>query len=160
MRALIWIAEDTWEACVDQARNVLRESDQVTLLHVAPSDVEAVAAGAIAGRLGRHPPPHRPPLRAISDEEASALLAAARARLGREAALESRRGSPEREVVRAAAEHDLLVLARGGERRLGPKSFGHEARFVVDHAPCQVLVVWAGPPPGLDTLKLPPHLRR
>jgi len=40
---------------------------------------------------------------------------------------------------------DLLVLARDGDRsRAGPASLGPGARFVVDHAPCQVLLVWPG----------------
>jgi hypothetical protein len=64
----------------------------------------------------------------------------------------------EREVVAACAGADLLVLARdGADDRLGPKSLGKHARFVVDHAPCQVLLVWAGQPPGADTLPPPPH---
>ena len=60
-------------------------------------------------------------------------------------------------VDRAGA--DLLILARDGELRLGPKSLGPRSRFVLDHAPCQVLLVWPEPPPGIDTIKLPPHLR-
>jgi hypothetical protein len=35
------------------------------------------------------------------------------------------------------------VLARDGEARVGPHSLGPRTRFVVDHAACQVLVVWA-----------------
>ena len=43
---------------------------------------------------------------------------------------------------------DLLVLARDGDHsRLGPHSLGPAARFVVDHAPCRVLLVWADAPP-------------
>jgi nucleotide-binding universal stress UspA family protein len=49
----------------------------------------------------------------------------------------------EREVVEAAGQADLLVLARDGDReRPGPKSLGPPPRFVVDHAPCGVLLVW------------------
>jgi hypothetical protein len=42
----------------------------------------------------------------------------------------------------AAAEGaDLLILARDGDRaRLGPRSIGPATRFVVDHAPCAVLL--------------------
>ena len=52
-------------------------------------------------------------------------------------------------VRRAAAEGaDLLVLARDGDRsRVGPHSLGPAARFVVDHAPCRVLLVWPDRPP-------------
>jgi len=109
--------------------------------------------------LGRHPPP--PPehgIRAISDAAAQALLEDARERIGRPAETVARRGRVEREVVAAAQDADLLVLARDGDRkRLGPKTLGPPARFVVDHAPCRVLLVWADEPPGVETIPPPPH---
>jgi nucleotide-binding universal stress UspA family protein len=161
MRALVWIVEDTWEATVAEAAAYLPAEAEVTLLHVAPGDVETLAEGSRHGLLGRRhpPPPGRPePLRAISDEAAQALLAEARARLGREAATDRRRGRVEREVVAAAEGMDVLVLARDGDRsRLGPHSLGPAARFVVDHAPCRVLLVWADAPPGVGTIPPPPR---
>ena len=73
--------------------------------------------------------------------------------------MEARRGKIEREVLDACAGADLLVLARDGEARLGPKSLGPRTRFALDHAPCQVLLVWPEQPPGVETIPLPPHLR-
>lgn len=160
MRAVVWIAEGTWEACVQHARELLAPDARVTLLHVAPADVEELAAAAPAGLLGRRPPAHERDLRAVSDEEAQRLLESARARLDRECTLSSRRGRVEREVIAACADADLLVLARDGELRLGPPSLGPRTRFVVDHAPCTVIVVWAQRPPGIDTIPPPPHHRR
>jgi nucleotide-binding universal stress UspA family protein len=147
MRALVWIVEDTWEATVAEAGRLLPPDAQVTLMHVASADVEELTAAAPRGLLGRrHPPPPGPlppALRAISDDEARALLAEARDRLGRDAALLVLRGRVEHEVVDAARDTDLLVLARDGDRRRpGPRSLGPPARFVVDHAPCPVLLVW------------------
>jgi nucleotide-binding universal stress UspA family protein len=58
-------------------------------------------------------------------------------------------GRPEREIVNIAAEWqaDLVILCPraeyGGKPTIGPKSVGHVARFVVDHAPCPVLLVRA-----------------
>jgi nucleotide-binding universal stress UspA family protein len=59
----------------------------------------------------------------------------------------SREGRPEREIIQCAAEWhaDVIVIcsrspAFGGPS-LGPKSVGHVARFVLDHAPCPVLLV-------------------
>ena len=58
-----------------------------------------------------------------------------------------REGRPEREIVQCAAEWraDLVVICSrspgGGGPSLGPKSVGHVARFVLDHAPCPVLLV-------------------
>ena len=58
-----------------------------------------------------------------------------------------RHGRPEREIVNAAAEWkaDLVIVdARaeyGAKPVIGPKSVGHVARFVLDHAPCPVLLI-------------------
>ena len=59
----------------------------------------------------------------------------------------SRKGNPEREIIQCASEWNanLIVicqrsLAFGGSA-LGPKSVGHVARFVLDHAPCPVLLI-------------------
>jgi nucleotide-binding universal stress UspA family protein len=162
MRAVIWIAEETWEACVQHARELVPEQADVTLLHVAPSDVEELAAAGPAGLLGRRRPrpPHERDLRTVSDEEARQLLDAARILLGRDCATVARRGRVEREVVAACADADLLLAARDGERRLGPKSLGPRARFIVDHAPCTVVLVWPQEPPGIDTIPPPPHHKR
>jgi nucleotide-binding universal stress UspA family protein len=158
MRAVVWIAEGTWEACVRQASELLSEQAEVTLLHVAPSDVEELAAAGPAGLLGRRrpPPPDERSLRAVSDEEARRLLDAARTLWGRDCEMAARRGRVEREVVAACADADLLVLARDGELRLGPPSLGRHTRFVLDHAPCTVVVVWPAQPPGIDTIPPPP----
>jgi nucleotide-binding universal stress UspA family protein len=164
MRAIVWIAESTWEACVDRAKELLPDDAEVTLLHVAPADVEDVAARGAARLLGRRPPPPPgPPLRAIAAEEAQALLESAQSRLGRAAQLDSRRGRVEREVVGACDDADLLVVARDGDARVGPKSLGPHTRFVVDHARCHVLLVWAteptAGPPEPDRRHGPPRPR-
>jgi nucleotide-binding universal stress UspA family protein len=148
MRALVWIVDDTWQATVEEAAALLPADADVTLLHVAPADVESLAHGARHGLLGRprarhHGPPPTEPLRAISEQAAAALLAAARDRLGRNATTVSLRGNVEREVVAAAESMDVLLLARDGDRtRPGPHSLGPAARYVVDHAPCGVVLVW------------------
>jgi nucleotide-binding universal stress UspA family protein len=161
MRALVWIVEDTWEATIAEAAAFLPDDSDVTLLHVASTEPEAVARGARHGLLGRHPPPPagHEPLRAISEQAAHELLTEAGTRLGRPARREARRGRVEREVVAAAETMDILVLARDGDReRLGPASLGPAARFVVDHAPCRVLLVWPDVAPSMKTIPpAPPH---
>jgi nucleotide-binding universal stress UspA family protein len=58
-----------------------------------------------------------------------------------------REGRPEREIVNLAAEWhaDLVIVCSRAAYRMneeiGPKSVGHVARFVVDHAPCPVLLL-------------------
>jgi nucleotide-binding universal stress UspA family protein len=69
----------------------------------------------------------------------------------------SRRGRPEREIIAECAGASLLVLARDGDHsRLGPASLAPPTRFVVDHAPCRVLLVWPDEPPDLATVPPPP----
>jgi nucleotide-binding universal stress UspA family protein len=153
VKILVWLTEGTWEACVDAARDLL--DGQVTLLHIIdPAIAEALAVPPTA-LLGRGKP------LAAHDTLADAqhaLLDAAAARLGRPTARLGRRGRPEREVVAASADTDILVLARDGDHTsLGPRSLGHATRFVVDHAPCQVLLVWPDQPPDLATIPPPPH---
>jgi nucleotide-binding universal stress UspA family protein len=160
MVVVVWITEGTWEACIDQARSVIPRDAQVRLVHVSPSDVEDLVGEGAGGLLGRRPAPGpEHAVRAIAAEEAQALLQRARARLSRPAALEARRGHPERELLRACAAADLILLARDREPRLGPKSLSGEARFIVDHSPCAVMLIWPEKPRGPETVKLPPHLR-
>ena len=58
-----------------------------------------------------------------------------------------RQGRPEREIVNVAADWqaDLVIVCPraeyGSKPTIGPKSVGHVARFVLDHAPCPVLLV-------------------
>lgn len=57
-----------------------------------------------------------------------------------------RAGRPEREIVNYAAEWsaDIIIICShthyDGRTEIGPKSVGHTARFVLDHAPCPVLL--------------------
>lgn len=58
-----------------------------------------------------------------------------------------RQGRPEREIVQCAVDWqaDLIVICPRSplitEPAIGPRSVGHVARFVLDHAPCPVLLV-------------------
>ncbi|MEV7088087.1 universal stress protein [Streptomyces sp. NPDC093085] len=142
---LVWLTESTWPACVDAARD-RAPYDAVVLLHVSDDEVAAAAHHAYTGLLGRGHHPGRDPgarLEALSGTAAAELLEAAAHRLDRPCERRELHGRVEHEVVRAAAGADLLVCARDGERdRPGPHSLGHATRFVVDHAPCPVLLVW------------------
>lgn len=157
---LVWVAERTWQACIDEARGLPVASTRITLIHVTSDEQPETAHGAYLGLMGRRPP-GRDPASAITefaDRSAAELLDDAALRLGRPCHRISRQGRPEREVVTAAADADLLVVARDGDQsRLGPKSLGKETRFIVDHAPCPVLLIWPGTAPGLATA--PPFSR-
>jgi nucleotide-binding universal stress UspA family protein len=164
MTVIIWITEGTWQATVDAARAHAPAAADLVLLHVVSADVSETVHGSFAGllgrdrlgrdRLGRDPGSQ---VEAIARVAAAALLDDAAARLGRPATRRPRRGRVEREVVLAADGADLLICARDGDRaHLGPRSLGPATRFVVDHAPCPVLLVWPGQAPGADSLPPPP----
>ncbi|WP_189186583.1 universal stress protein [Streptomyces albiflavescens] len=159
MRVIVWLVEGTWPACVDAVRAHAPHATDVVLLHVTEPDVPGLAHGAFAGLLGRG---HSEPdpgdrLEALGTTSAAQLLAAAAERLGRPGTRVERAGRVEREVVAAAEGADLLVLARDGDRtRLGPHSLGRAGRFVVDHAPCPVLLVWPDVAPDVTTIPPPP----
>lgn len=153
--AVAWIVEGTWPACVDAVRDRVPDGTEIVLLHVPDPEAPAAAHGAFAGLLGRGHPDRDPG--ALVDqaaaESAARLLHEAAARLGRPCRQVRGAGRVEREVVAAAEGADLLVVARDGDRtRLGPHSLGPHSRFVVDHAPCPVLLVWPTPPPSTTTL--------
>jgi hypothetical protein len=157
---VVWVAEGTWQATVDAARELAPLAARVTLLHVTPEEVAGAAHGAFAGLLGRGHPERDPGIQVseLAATSAADLLDAAAGRLASPCAKAERRGRVEREVVAAAQGADLLIAARGGDpSRLGPRSIAPPTRFVVDHAPCAVLLVWQGPPPGIATLPPPPH---
>jgi nucleotide-binding universal stress UspA family protein len=165
MTVITWIVEGTWPACVDAARRIAPAGAHIVLLHVTGDDVPATAHGAYAGLLGRGRPGRDPGPRLAELGAASAreLLEAAAERLGRPYATAERHGRAEREVVAAAEGADLLILARDGDdTRLGPRSLGPASRFVVDHAPCPVLLVWPRGAPSAGSVPPPPprHPRR
>jgi nucleotide-binding universal stress UspA family protein len=147
-RALLWLTEGTWAPVVDAARTLLPADTELTALAIEPTDVEELAEGAVAGLLGRgrRPGPHAA-IHAAALRAGEEVVAAARERLGRPIEVLRRAGRVEREAVAAAAGFDVLVVARDGDRRHpGPRSLGPATRFVVDHAPCAVLLVYAGAP--------------
>ena len=162
MKVIAWIVEGTWPACVDAARVHAPGGAGIVLLHVTGPGIPAAAHGAYAGllgrgRLGRDPGPR---LENLGAAAARQLLHDAAERLGRPCTRLERSGRIEREVIAAAEDAGLLILARDGDRtRLGPKSLGPASRFVIDHAPCPVLLVWPEPAPGVATIPTAPHRR-
>jgi len=160
---IAWIVEGTWPACVDAARTWAPEDTAITLLHVTAPEVPGAARGAYAGLLGRARPDRDPGNRLdhLAAASAGQLLAAAATRLGRPCTRSERTGRTEQEVVAAAEGAALLICARDGDRsRLGPRSLGPASRFIVDHAPCPVLLVWPEPAPGVATIPPPPSHHR
>jgi nucleotide-binding universal stress UspA family protein len=158
VKVLAWVTESGWAACVDAVATL--HDAEVTLLHVASEEPVQASAGALAGLLGRHRrgPELEARLEGVAGEAAEALLRDAAARLADPAARQvAARGRPETVVIEAAREADLLVVVRD-TRDLGPRSIGHATRFVIDHAPCRLLLAWPeGGPQGGPPPPPPPH---
>ena len=127
----------------EQSRNALYDAielakpfdAQIILLHVVeaivfPPDVEVVELAVLARRL---------------NEEAAKLLSEWRKEAAPQARVREdlRAGTPYREIVEAADEHnaDLLVLGTHGRTGLSRLLIGSTAERVMRQAPCPVLVV-------------------
>jgi nucleotide-binding universal stress UspA family protein len=146
MTVVIWVAENTWQACVDAARSLAPPGAGITLLTVVDSTTAEAAQGAFSGLLGRGGAGPAPRVLARAETAANDLLDRAQARLGRDADRLPLNGRGKHEIAAAVGGATMLIVARDGHGP-GPKSMGKDVRFVVDHAPCPVLLVWPGPPP-------------
>lgn len=126
---------------------------ELVLLHVidtGPGRDLAQLSGPL--RFGPRPPAPRHGAAIDAAEEAAGrasldeALAEARA-AGVRAVARVERGRPEQVIVSVARETQAeLVVVRARERAegrpfAGPASVGHVARFVLDHAPCDVLLL-------------------
>ncbi|MGC9158939.1 MAG: universal stress protein [Terracidiphilus sp.] len=100
-------------------------------------------------RFWRPPMHHEPVVRKILAAETAAAQETLNAGLNYVKGAETmvRQGRPELEIVNAAAQWraDVIVIGAreeyGDPPHIGPRSIGHVARFVLDHAPCPVLLV-------------------
>jgi nucleotide-binding universal stress UspA family protein len=140
-RVVAWMVEGTWPACVDAIAALAPDPAEVTLVHAGAGEAVAVAGSALSGLLGRRPQPEL--VVELGEREraaAEALLDAAAARLGRPAQKLVLEGRIEHAVLEAARGADLLVVSRD-DSRPGPHGLAGPTRFVVDHAPCPLLVV-------------------
>ena len=119
VRVLAWITEGGWEACVD-AVATLDAGERHAAARRRPSTCPGRAAAATSEVMAR--------MSALAGEAAEALLDDAEERLGDDTPAQGRRERawPRRSSCEAAADADVLVLARDG-RHTGPHSIGHAA---------------------------------
>jgi nucleotide-binding universal stress UspA family protein len=102
----------------------------------------------------RHRPPREAKVMGVEESAGQAALQEALAtaqQLGFTAEVMLKQGKPEQVIVQVArdvAASLIVISARegaAGHPRLGPASVGHTARFVLDHAPCHVLLLRESP---------------
>ena len=157
MRLAVWVTEGTWPATIDAARDLIGDDQaEVMLIHVLEAGRpprEGFGSLMGRGRVRRS----EEQLHQLSEEAAQQMLDQAAERLGRPATVRLETGFPERIVTALADDVDYLVIGRDGDRsRLGPNSLGKHTRFVVDHAPCRVLLIWPGDVPSSGSIPPPP----
>ena len=158
MKVVAWVAPGTWDAVIATARQ--RPTDDRITLVAAADTQQDVPSGIFSGLMGRGHAPGHQYYDKLSRDAARDLLDQASRALDRECDTQLLVGRTERVVTEACDDADLLILARDGDRsRLGPHSIGRHTRFVIDHAPCTVALLWPGSTPSLDSIpdEVPPE---
>ena len=148
---LVCVAGAETEAFWERVRSLLPAGTEIELYHVIDDAPVHELEVQFLRRPG-HPPPSHADARARASESrgSDAILGDAARALGRTVTSAVGRGRPERSIVERAAETAaslVVVGCRPGEVSTppAPHSLGHVARFVLDHAPCPVLLVRLGP---------------
>lgn len=163
MKVLCFLGiREAW-AMVEQALRQLNPSDlRLLLVYVVDEEQREGLLGHLGG-LGRRlePPERHVEAMAEAEDQAGAMSI----RRARQAALAGgvEPGHIEQRLVRGRPEHVIVELAEQEQCRLivlrakdevkvriprGPASIGHVARFIIDHAPCDVLVLREPSPAG------------
>ena len=146
-RVLVCVAGAEAEPFWERVRALLPDDATVELYHVIDEAPARELDVQFMRRPGHPPPPgFDARARAAETRGSDAILEDAVRALARAAGTNVGRGRPERAIVEHASESgaSLVVLGcRPGELATPPEphSLGHVARFVVDHAPCPVLLV-------------------
>ena len=142
-------------ALLDAAAATLSPALDWLILFVADTRPAEEMAHAMARLPGRDPGRHRAEqhMRHVAEWSEEDVRAAAESWLVssyRPVELLTARGRPEREIIRVAEERGVPLIALGGGRGLpgrypgpGPYPLSPVARYVIDHARCDVLLLRA-----------------
>jgi nucleotide-binding universal stress UspA family protein len=152
MRVLCAIGQRGGAAIIERVAAVVGGSPELLLLEVIDTGprhgLERLIGPLRHGPLGGHE--REDALTAAEDNASRAALGEAE-EAARAAGLHLRalveRGRPEQIIVRVAEDEGVSLIAieahegAEGHPSVGPASVGHTARFVLDHAPCDVLLL-------------------
>jgi nucleotide-binding universal stress UspA family protein len=143
---------------IAQIQQILGGRPDLLILHVIDPEPRLGLKKVLGGPPGLHRPGELPRQEQALDaaEEAAGKAALEEAY---QAAVEAHyqaemsmlRGRPEQVIVQSGRDWraDLIVIWANeglqGRPQIGPASVGHTARFVLDHAPCNVLYLRKGP---------------
>ena len=152
MRVLCPMGHRGGPELIGRIAEVLAKDSELLLVHVVDTGPRHDLKHLIEGLR------HAPPGKADRDAELSAAeeivghAALAEAQAAAEAAgfkVQSRsaQGRPEEVIMQIARDESVSLIcisAREGAEghpHIGPASVGHTARFILDHAPCNVLLI-------------------
>ena len=157
MHVLCAIGKQGGSEMISRMREVIGSQHDLHLLHVLDSGPRKTMQEVLfgPGQLRRTLPPERvKTLEAAEKAAAESAMEEARNdaeqagfKVHTEIQSEIEPGRPEQIIVRAAhlwkCQLIVILASEGSEGRpkIGPESVGHSARFVLDHAPCDVLLL-------------------
>jgi nucleotide-binding universal stress UspA family protein len=154
MKVVCAIGQRGGPELVQRLINRVGAQAECLLLHVIDTrprhELQDYLRGPLHRPPHRGPAPHEPVLKAAEKTAGRAAVEEAEAAM-RQAGLKSKtivkEGNPEKIIVEVARESraELIIVwaheGAAGHPRIGPASIGHTARFVIDHAPCDVLLL-------------------
>ncbi|HET6421433.1 MAG TPA: universal stress protein [Geobacteraceae bacterium] len=149
MKVVCAIGQRGGAELIQRLAKILGSRIECLMLHVIDTGPRHDLEGYLAGPLHRRPH-HEEQLRAAEESAGRAAVEealAAAQKTGQKAEGAIREGTPEKIIVEVAAEvqADLIAIwtneGETGHPRIGPASVGHTARFVVERAPCDVLLL-------------------
>jgi nucleotide-binding universal stress UspA family protein len=146
-RALICVRGFGIDRLLDRAAALLPAHLSWTIVHVVDQRPEEELERALAALPGRHlihardgdDRIHRSVDQLQRDVQSD--VEAWLTERGREADLAFRYGIPEQEIIALIEQLSADLVAIGARPEAGPHRFSHVSRFIVDHAPCSVLVL-------------------
>jgi nucleotide-binding universal stress UspA family protein len=153
MNVLCAIGTQGGSEIVSRVFEVIGSRHDLHLLHVIDTGPRHTMQEYLYGPGGLHrsrPPGHERPIDAAEQAAANAVINEARAaaeRAGFTVHSDVQQGRPEQVISRAAHLLGCQLIAiqssegMQGRPQIGPESVGHTARFVLDHAPCNVLLL-------------------
>jgi nucleotide-binding universal stress UspA family protein len=153
MRVLCAVGIQNGAEMIRRVLSVIGPQHDLYLLHVIDTGPRRMLDEYLRGPGGTRRPPSAQgtnPIDAAEQAAGDAALEEARReaeKAGFQVQTAIERGRPEQMIVQAAAEHGCRLVAiqasegTQGRPHIGPESVGHTARFVLDHAPCDVLLL-------------------
>jgi len=154
MRVICAIGQRGGSELVNRLAWIVGDKAECLLLHVIDTgprhDLEDYLRGSLHRRPDHGEPPHGAAIKAAEETAGRAAIEEAMAatqQAGLNAESSVKEGKPEEIIVQVAKDvrAELIVIWTGegaaGHPHIGPAPLGHTARFVIDHASCDVLLL-------------------